>query len=170
MLGTTDGGRSDITSMALQQITCCTDKWCNHAALEKRKSDHICRITRMRMGLNKTERDVPDSRVLDWKWEHSADLMRRIERKEVGARYYVDRQRTDTFWMRELHGRRIDFLKIDVDANWRAIGLEGLFARRGFKLLTIEVDGSLGPETRVICELQHQDVTMLSINDGCHHV
>lgn len=146
LLSSTDDRQRDVTGMALQQLTCCMDKWCNHAALEKRGSDHICRITRMRMQVTKEERDIPDIRVHGWQWEHSADLMHQIERRERGARYYVKTERADTLWRRELSGRRIDYIKIDVDTNWRAIGLEGLLRGRGFKLLTVEVDQSWGRE------------------------
>ena len=139
-----DDEQRDVTNMALQQMTCCMDRWCNHESLEKSGSDHICRITRMRLGKTDNPRDKPDIRVLGWEWEHSAELMKQIENKVSSARYFVKSERMDTLWRREVHGRQIDFLKIDIDTNWRSIGLEGLLARRGFKLLTIEIDGSWG--------------------------
>jgi hypothetical protein len=52
--------------------------------------------------------------------------------------------RADSLWKRRLGGRRIDFLKIDVDANWRHIGLGALVTGRAFAVLVIEIDTSWG--------------------------
>ena len=47
---------------------------------------------------------------------------------ERTAPYPVKTVRLDTLWERELGGRALDFVKIDVDAPWRSLGLEKLLA------------------------------------------
>jgi len=147
-LSNEDDRTRDGAGLARQQLECCLDmaRWCSKGPQERRGSDHLCRVTRMRMGLTDAPRDAPDERVTAWRWQHPPELMRHILNRTRGVTYGVQTERVDTLWRRELSGRRIDFLKVDVDTNWRDIGLDGLLVHRAFDLMTIEVDGSWGGE------------------------
>ena len=49
--------------------------------------------------------------------------------------YRVPSMRLDSLWRRELGRRRISFLKVDVDRDWKAIGMEGLLREKAFAIL-----------------------------------
>ena len=145
-----DGGYLDMSSLARLHLTCCADHWCSYARLEReRKADHVCRITRMRLGILPPE-----------PWLPSTSYSRRtieslLEKKNTSQnhpsmppryipRYMVKQARLDTLWRSFQRGdraRRVDFVKIDIDTIWSRIGgLDALIRGRMFSVLTIEVD------------------------------
>ena len=77
----------NLRGMARTHITCCADKWCNHERLERLGSDHLCKGTRMRLGI------VPsDGR--DLRTRYPANLTSRIP-NGADAKYEVPTQRLD---------------------------------------------------------------------------
>ena len=58
--------------------------------------------------------------------------------------YEVRQMRTDAFWERYLHRRKVDFLKVDMDRHWNSMGLDRLLEQKGFTLMSIEVDKAWG--------------------------
>ena len=60
------------------------------------------------------------------------------------TKYNVPKIRADALWRTRLNSRHIDMLKIDVDAPWLHIGIEGLLEQRAFTVMTIEVDSGWG--------------------------
>ena len=137
-----DGKTFNMRAIARQWVSCCTGKSCGWTGREAEGADdHMCRITRQRLGVrNVTARlPLPPS---------SSSQKMFDELRESGwtaEPYNVRTARLDTLWKGPpLHGRRIDFLKVDVDETWLAMGVEGLFAARGFAVMTIEVDASWG--------------------------
>lgn len=114
----------------------CGDKFDQHE--RQGVADHLCRITRQRLGFSPSQLPVPAS-------SYDVDLLNATISGSVSSaklRYDVKTMRTDTLWRRELGGRRVDFLKIDVDQPWTTIGLEGMLSARAFKVMSIEIDGS----------------------------
>ena len=107
-------------------------------------SDHMCRITRQRLGFSSSNLTMPRS-------AYAPAVFERATRGNVTRyswpEYKVPTVRADSLWRRHLERhptspRRIDFLKIDVDRPWHTLGLEGLFSARAFKVLVIECDNS----------------------------
>ena len=155
----TDGEARDLTSVARMHLSCCIDQgWCGttYSGLERmRRSDHLCRISRMRLGL------ATDGARLKFLHDgggfqvNASSVYRRyarvaagIERPKTPPReteiYHVPSMRLDTFWRRHVLGRRVDFWKVDVDKDWKGLGLAGLLRERAFAVATIEVDGKWG--------------------------
>ena len=144
-LSETDGSFKDMLhSVAKVSISCCAGKsakrpWCNFEQYEPMHANHHCRITRQRLGLSSSMLRLPPS-------SHPAQLFPAVASANIsalgGLGYPVLTARADTLWQRLLRGQTIDFLKVDVDTAWHRIGLEGLIARRGFRVMSIEVDSS----------------------------
>ena len=113
--------------------------------LERRGvSDHMCRITRQRLGFSASNLTMPPSAYVPEVFERAA---RGNVTRYSWPEYKVPTVRADSLWRRHLERhptspRRIDFLKIDVDRPWHSLGLEGLFSARAFKVLVIECDNS----------------------------
>ena len=145
-IGPTDNQTLHLDGMAKMHISCCASGyWCGrmHDNLERWGSDHLCKLTRMRLGetapdlrLQQPSRYPPHTTraILDPSGNRTGNLPR------LGSLYPVPSMRTDTFWSTHLHERHIDFLKIDMDMTWRQMGLEGLIERQGFTVMSIEVD------------------------------
>ncbi|KAL1518845.1 hypothetical protein AB1Y20_015360 [Prymnesium parvum] len=140
-----DGGAINFPS-ARMHISCCAEIWCNHSQLVYSRSDHLCRMTQMRLGLLPAE---------PWLARYPSSLPPTTFRLLAAnatvwntarphPRIPVPRMRLDTFWKQHLQERTIDVLKVDIDQSWREIGLEGLLQRRGFRVFVMEVDGSWG--------------------------
>lgn len=112
---------------------------------DQRGLDHMCRMTRMRLGL------IPPA---PWLAAYPSSYDHQLLRSFVetpnhpGAthrlRYPVRRVRLDTLWRRELRRRAVDFLKVDIDSSWTALGFESMLRERAFRVMTIEVDKSWG--------------------------
>ena len=189
-LSSSDDQLLDFTTGARQHLSCCIDQgWCGplYSDLERKKrSDHVCKLTRMRLGLTAPDERVPHAapsglvqageRVAarphappssdDCRGGASAfcvhapgmydyySVMARHGKAAVktkynasaraAMRYLVPTMRMDTFWRRHLGRRRVHFWKVDVDTDWRKIGMEGLLQERAFAVMTIEVDGHWG--------------------------
>ena len=179
--------------IAAQWLGCCgvtgeqPADWCSWVA-HMRSRDHLCSITRSRLGLegvrttgasqrgtwrstqhgahgspyhaSRGPTAAAQARVADAKfyhrWRHLVSTMGptvgRLDPLEMkGASYDVRTIRADAIWSTwtkrhriDLQQRRIDFLKIDVDTDWKGLGLEGLFEQRAFRVLQIEVDDNWG--------------------------
>ena len=126
----------------------------------------MCKLTRMRLGL-----EPPDARLTASMFP--ANLTRRIRAEgaivfaekprrahnravmtapqspegasaRMSVQMLVPTIRADTLWRRVLGSRHIDFLKIDVDADWRQIGLVSAHAAT-FKLTPRAVVPDVGP-------------------------
>lgn len=146
-IGPTDNETLHLDGMARMHIMCCASGLsCGnvHANLERRGSDHLCKITRMRLG-----EIAPDHRLQQPSRYPPHTTRALIESTNLfsgssGSLYQVPSMRTDTFWSTHLHERHIDFLKIDMDMTWRRMGLEGLIERQGFTLMSVEVDTTWG--------------------------
>ena len=97
----------------------------------------------MRLGILPAEAWLPPS-------SYSLQTTRRLANANHTLPWYPVRTVTlETLWRRELHGRRIDVLKIDIDTSWKNVGgLEKLLAQKRIGVLVIEVDGSWGPVSR----------------------
>ena len=148
-IGTVDDLVQDFYSVVEQHIHCCAGLqtvkpvlgWCagKFARFERLGfTDHMCRITRQRLGLSPSSLPLPAS-------SFDAELFNSTVRgrhQRSALPYNLRTMRTDTLWRRELGAKRIDFLKIDVDMPWTWIGLEGLIAQRGFRVMSIEIDGT----------------------------
>ena len=189
-LSSSDDQLLDFTTGARQHLSCCIDQgWCGplYSDLERKKrADHVCKLTRMRLGLTAPDERVPRAapsglvqageRVAarphappssdDCRGGASAfcvhapgmydyySVMARHGKAAVktkynasaraAMRYLVPTMRMDTFWRRHLGRRRVHFWKVDVDTDWRKIGMEGLLQERAFAVMTIEVDGHWG--------------------------
>lgn len=145
-----DGSLLDFTGPARMHSTCCADGWCSYTRLEKeRGKDHLCSITRMRLGLLPRQPWLPPSsypvELLRWLGSNGSES-RRTGRPPKAA-YNVRTIRLSSLWqrMRLRPPRRLDIIKIDIDADWRKLGgLEELLMSRAIGVLTIEVDGSWG--------------------------
>ena len=138
-----DGARKGFSSTVRTHVSCCADHWCEYGVHERtRKADHLCRITRMRLGLVPSEPWLPSS---SYPLATTLKLgARNLTRRELPP-YDVTTIRLKTLWRTELHSRRIDYLKVDIDASWRHLGgLETLLRKKAIGVLTIEVDGSWG--------------------------
>ena len=135
-------------------------------------ADHLCRVTRMRLAARghhpaaAEEGRKPDARLryanraavnasLLYDYyarlvaaggNHSKACSARLcsPSGEPLGRYRVPRMRADALMQRELGERRIDFVKVDIDAHWRSMGLQWLIERRRFRVMSIEVDHSWG--------------------------
>ena len=138
-----DGRRERFSTSARMHSSCCADVWCNYARIEReRQADHLCRVTRMRLGILPMEEWLhryPSS--------HSLNTLRALANPNVSLPVYrVESLRLETLWRAApLSGRRIDLLKVDIDTTWRALGgLETLLAERKLGVMVMEVDGSWG--------------------------
>ena len=157
-IGATDNQTLHLDGMARTHIMCCANGyWCGtaHASLESRGSDHMCKLTRMRLGetapdqrLEQQSRFPPHTtRAILETWGKAGNLTG-TPQSAWGSLYPMPSMRTDTFWSTHLHERHIDFLKIDVDMSWRRMGLEGLIERQGFTVMSVEVDRAWGSVDR----------------------
>lgn len=142
-LSRVDGRRERFSTSARMHSSCCADVWCNYARIEReRQADHLCRITRMRLGILPMEEWLhryPSS--------HSLGTLRALANPNVSVPdYRVESVRLETLWRAPpLSGRRIDLLKVDIDATWRSLGgLEELLAQRQLGVMVMEIDGSWG--------------------------
>ena len=157
-IGATDNQTLHLDGMARTHIMCCANGyWCGtaHASLERRGSDHMCKLTRMRLGetapdqrLQQQSRFPPHTtRAILETWGKAGNLTG-TPQSAWGSLYPMPSMRTDTFWSTHLHERHIDFLKIDMDMTWRRMGLEGLIERQGFTVMSVEVDRAWGSVDR----------------------
>ena len=128
-------GTANMRGMARMHITCCADRWCNHRAFERRGSDHLCKLTRMRLGILPS-----DGR--DRQTRYPPNTTSALLNDVRAARYDVPARRLDELWASLLRRRHIDLLKIDVDASWRTFGFEEILARRAVSVVVFEVDGA----------------------------
>jgi hypothetical protein len=145
-LAARDSGDVDLSWAARQAISCCT-AWCAHfARLEPHYPDHYCRITRQRVAKHCPPDECHNvSSASQLPMPPSSYPPRHFRFRNTSTlRYTVRAHRADTLWHRHLGGRRIDFLKVDVDRSWLDIGLDGLIVARGFTVMVIEVDNSWG--------------------------
>jgi len=139
----TDGQSLDLRKLAQQAYGCCRTMACfqGMAALEARGlQDHVCRIPRQRLfpHASPSHLALPPS-------SHAAPLLAAARSAQLSpVAYPVMTTRTDTLWRQLAAGRRIDFMKVDVDKGWGDMGMERLFAARGFGVMAIEVDGYWG--------------------------
>ena len=142
-IGTRDGISQNFAGGLKSHFSCCSDTgWCGSRSkrLESHGVDHLCMITRMRLGILE-----PDVRVTGYPSAFAANTSFLLWNKtQPSPTYMVNTIRTDTFWKQHLDQRRIDFLKIDIDRHWSSMGLDALIEKRGFKMMTVEVDGSWG--------------------------
>ena len=141
----TDDKVVNFAGAARNHATCCADLWCHYEWLERtRKADHLCRLTRMRLGMLPPEDWLPPS-------SYSLQTMRRLANPNHTLPWFPVRAITlETLWRRQLHGRRIDVLKVDIDTSWKNVGgLEKLLAQRMIGVMVIEVDGSWGGVSKV---------------------
>ena len=138
----TDGRHLQFARTAAYDISCCGEGGgCGgvNRRMDKNGIDHMCRLTRMRMGqLAPDNRLVPSVLHPDINWTALRSW------KYIIDSYRVPTRRADSFWRVELERRHIDFIKIDVDTHWNQIGLEGMLVQGAFTVATIEVDGSWG--------------------------
>lgn len=154
-----DGGLADMSGPAATALDCCfadleAGRWCGTKwrELEARGVvDHLCRIPRQRLHFGEARAAARRAALPLPPSPHGLELLRRGMRGAPLPRssYMVRRRRLDSLWRHELGGRRIDFLKVDIDTDWTAMGLEGLLEARGFAVATLEVDGSWGGLSRV---------------------
>ena len=100
----------------------------------KTNLDHHCRITRHRMRLGSPEMVARREATLP------APPAQRYP-PDAGGFFHLPALRTDSLWAQELGGRHIDFLKIDIDVSWKAMGMERLLEQRC-------ADLGLAPSTR----------------------
>jgi hypothetical protein len=99
------------------------------------------RLTRLPFGIELSDGRLTPSVV-------AANLTRRVWRRVVKdtadattslKKTSVPTIRLDTMWRHRLGSRRIDFLKIDIDADWRQLGLLDLLRKRGVAVAVITV-------------------------------
>ena len=133
--------------MAKQTIACCIGPPACRSWADDH--DHHCRITRQRLGLVSQENvaaSIPQTPFPASSYPPSLFEAMRTRNLSLLQRpaYPVRVGRTDSLWRQEMAGRRIDFVKVDVDLPWSRIGLEGLLMHRAFAVLTIELDSSWG--------------------------
>jgi len=127
------GIMKDFTKMARMHITCCADKWCNHKSLERRYSDHLCKMTRMRLGI------IPsDGR--DKYTNHPNNLSLQILNGQKNTRYNVETRSLDDIWKSLLSNKHVDFLKIDIDSPWHSFGFNKLLKKGAVSVVVFEVD------------------------------
>ena len=143
-----DDAYRNFAGTAHMHATCCADHWCHYADLEKRrKADHLCRITRMRLGILPEESWLPPS---SYPRQTTIRLgsNNSAENRQL-PRYDVRTITLQTLWRTWLSSRRIDFFKVDIDTPWTNLGgLEKLLERKAIGVMTIEIDGSWGVEVR----------------------
>ena len=116
-------GRSkSFTSTARTHLTCCADHWCHYRDEyeARRKADHLCRISRMRLGLIPPAAWLPPS-------SYPLETTRTLAQANLSAdlpwpRYNVPTTTLIGLWRAQLARRRIDFLKVrDVPGcAWRS--------------------------------------------------
>ena len=139
-----DDGRKNFGGPARIHTSCCADLWCHYGDIERQRGkDHLCRMTRMRLGLVPSEPWLPPS-------SHPLEAIERFASNGTlsSARtphYIVKTITLETLWKRWLHSRRIDFLKVDIDMPWTNMGgLETLLSKKAIAVMTVEIDGSWG--------------------------
>ncbi|KAG8457198.1 hypothetical protein KFE25_000892 [Diacronema lutheri] len=128
------GGARNVTFHATRQLGYCVaghsfDHLVKYCDLERAgRPEHMCRVTRERLGIL----CAPGS------------TGPQPEPATVPAKTATVALRTvDSLWSRELKGRHIDLLKIDIEASWHAhygAGASRLLAARAASLLVVEVD------------------------------
>ena len=136
-------------------VTCCAGMWCGWRKQELAgATDHYCRITRQRIGacrtcggielLNASKLPTPPSSYPSAYAAVPAVLAGNKSLLPGGRlRYRVPTVRMDTLWRRELGGRTIDFLKIDLDMPvWQVGGIAELLALHAVRVMVIEVDST----------------------------
>ena len=98
--------------------SCCSGVWChNYDELEQRHSDHLCRLTRMRLGIIPAAEWVPASsyplepiRALGAARSNQSRAVGGARRASRFPEYLVPTRRLDTLWRAApLLGRRLDF-------------------------------------------------------------
>ena len=141
-----DDGQVPFAGVATMHAQCCADVWCHYGKLEReRKADHLCRLTRMRLGLIPPEPWLPL-----YPSSYPLHVHQRLADPNTSTkprnRYMIPSVTLRTLWRRPpMSSRRIDFLKVDVDTTWRKLGgLEELLAQKKVGVAVLEVDGSWG--------------------------
>lgn len=139
-----DDARKNFNGAAHTHATCCADYWCQYAKEyeARRHADHLCRMTRMRLGLIPAEPWLPPS-------SYPVETLRALANGSLGGRqlprYDVRTLTLHTLWRTVLRARRIDWLKVDIDTPWSGLGgLERLLQAKAIGVMTIEIDGSWG--------------------------
>ena len=148
-----NGEPMDLTGVASGHVSACAADWIAGFETSHGFPDHLCRITRVeklhiaRMTLSQR----PPAAVAAASGSFAQQVLsmgattgQAQQPTRALPRYLVRRERVDALWERRLGSRRIDFLKIDVDTSWLNLGLTGLFERRGFTVMVIEMDDSWG--------------------------
>ena len=113
----TDRKIVDLRRLAQQVYGCCRTMNCfsGMSSLEQQGlHDHVCRIPRQRLfpHASPSRLDLPPSSY------DSAVITAARAAQLSPVPYPVTTTRTDTLWRELAGGRRIDFLKIDVDKGW----------------------------------------------------
>jgi len=137
-----DDERLDLFFALKPLMTCCGGGWCKHWDEPAwQRTDHHCRLTRARLGVQAAPWPPPPS-------SYPPSLFSTLRLGNTTRRrhppYVVPTQRADTLWRRRLGGTRIDVVKCDVDKSWLDIGVDGLLRARAFRVMAIEVDASWG--------------------------
>ena len=113
----TDGQSIDLRNLARQVYGCCRTMRCfdNMANLERLgQHDHVCRISRQRLNPHASHSplELPPS-------VHAVAVIEAARSAQLSpVPYPVKTTRTDTLWQELAAGRRIDFLKVDIDKGW----------------------------------------------------
>ena len=149
-----NGEPMDLTGVASGHVSACAADWIAGFETSHGFPDHLCRITRVEKlhiapGMTLSQR--PPAAVAAASGSFAQQVLsmgattgQAQQPTRALPRYLVRRERVDALWERRLGSRRIDFLKIDVDTSWLNLGLTGLFERRGFTVMVIEMDDSWG--------------------------
>ena len=149
-----NGEPMDLTGVASGHVSACAADWIAGFETSHGFPDHLCRITRVEKlhiapGMTLSQR--PPAAVAAASGSFAQQVLsmgattgQAQQPTRALPRYLVRRERVDALWERRLGSRRIDFLKIDVDTSWLNLGLTGLFERRGFTIMVIEMDDSWG--------------------------
>lgn len=138
-----DGRRVSFHTAARMHASCCADHWCHYGRMEReRKADHLCRITRMRLGLLPSE-----GWLAAYPSSYPTETIRQLADPNASLPAYRVPSITlqSLFKAPPLTGRRLDVLKVDIDANWKNLGgLEVLLEEQQLGVAVMEVDGSWG--------------------------
>ena len=129
-----DGGLAQVSK---ELLTSCTGGWFQDWDKFERtvNLDHYCRITRHRLRLGSAEMVAKQEASLPAPPPH-------LYPADARGFSHVPTMRLDSVWAETLGGTHIDFLKIDIDHSWRAIGMERMLSARGASLIVMEVDSS----------------------------
>lgn len=113
-----DGLKINQKHIAMQWVDCCSGKGCGWEGREAAgHHDHMCRITRQRLGLRPVTSALP---LPNGSYPHESlrammDDLSKPAHSWSPVKYEVLTMRADTMWSNLLKRRRIDFLKIDID-------------------------------------------------------